>query len=201
MRLDIGPRCIDQRGIIHAGRAGGLAAEARETAVEMLHRLRGGRRIALKHMLHQYDAPARAVPLVAQNQIGRTGRGAEAAMHASAQRLFRLLHMRIGQLFRAECRAHQMPSNMRPGFNTCLPSNAALTARVSVARAGASGSNTASRALTASAARIKVACPPNCLVIPPNRSAVSSLADASSHSNPPAQSAYQRCAPASCTAA
>src|SRR6266567_1509330 len=134
MRLDIGPRRVDQRGIIHARRAGGLAAEARETAVEMFDCFRSGLRIALKHMLHQYDAPARAVPLVAQNQIGWTGRRAEAAMHASSQRLFRLFHMRIVQLFGAECRAHQMPSNMRPGFNTCLPSNAALTARVSVAR-------------------------------------------------------------------
>jgi len=42
--------------------------------------------------------------------------------------------MRIGQLFGAECSAHQISSNIRPGFNTCFGSNAALTARVSAAR-------------------------------------------------------------------
>src|SRR5258708_1242152 len=151
----------------------------------MLHRLGRGRRIALQHMLHQYDAPARTIALVTQDQIGRTGRGAEAAMHARAQRLLRVLHVRIGQLLGAERGAHQMSSNMRPGFKICFESNAALTARVRPARSGVSGSNTARWALASRVARINVAWPPKRFVMPRNRAAVSSLAGGSSHHQPP----------------
>ena len=44
-----------------------------------------GDRGALQHLLHEVDAAARPVELVAQQLIGRTGRGAEAAVHALAQ--------------------------------------------------------------------------------------------------------------------
>ena len=44
-------------------------------------------RAALQHVLDQVDAAARAVELVAEQHIGRAGRGAEAAMHAGAQDL------------------------------------------------------------------------------------------------------------------
>ena len=48
----------------------------------------GGRRaIVLQHVLDEVDAPARAVEFVAEQHIGRAGRGAEAAMHAGAQDL------------------------------------------------------------------------------------------------------------------
>ena len=42
-------------------------------------------RRAFEHLLHQVDAPARAVELVAEQLVGRAGRGAEAAVHALAQ--------------------------------------------------------------------------------------------------------------------
>jgi hypothetical protein len=40
---------------------------------------------ALEHLLDQVDAAARAVELVAEQLVGRAGRGAEAAVHALAQ--------------------------------------------------------------------------------------------------------------------
>ena len=42
-------------------------------------------RRALQRLLDEVDAPARAVQLVAQQLVGRAGRGAEAAVHALAQ--------------------------------------------------------------------------------------------------------------------
>ena len=75
---------IHQPAVLHAGGTGGLARTAGEAAVEVqLCPL--GHRAALKHLLHQIDAPTRAVEFVAEQLIGRTGRGAEAAMHARAQ--------------------------------------------------------------------------------------------------------------------
>ena len=44
-----------------------------------------GRLAAFQHLLDEIDAPARAVELVAQQLVGRTGRGAESAVHARAQ--------------------------------------------------------------------------------------------------------------------
>jgi hypothetical protein len=43
-----------------------------------------------QHLLDQVDAAARAIELVAQQLVGRAGRGAEAAMHAAAQYLLGL---------------------------------------------------------------------------------------------------------------
>ena len=40
---------------------------------------------AFEHLLDQIDAAARAVEFVAEQLIGRAGRGAEAAVHAFAQ--------------------------------------------------------------------------------------------------------------------
>ena len=44
-----------------------------------------GRAAGLQQLLDQIDAAARAIALVAADDIGRAGRGAEAAMHAGAQ--------------------------------------------------------------------------------------------------------------------
>ncbi|MNC98459.1 hypothetical protein D3C83_164180 [compost metagenome] len=43
------------------------------------------RRCALEHLLDEIDAAARAVELVVEEQVGRAGRGAHAAMRALAQ--------------------------------------------------------------------------------------------------------------------
>ena len=75
---------LDQPAVLHARRAGRLAGAAGEAAVEVELRSRGRRR-ALEHLLHQVDAAARPVELVAEQLVGRAGRGAEAAVHALAQ--------------------------------------------------------------------------------------------------------------------
>ena len=75
---------IQQVVVLHAGRAGGFAVAAGQAAVQMqLGAL--GDFAALEHLLHQVDAPARAIQFVADQLIGRTGGVAEAAVHARAQ--------------------------------------------------------------------------------------------------------------------
>ena len=70
--------------VAHAGRTGGLARAAGEAAIQMGLGA-DGHLGALQEPLHEVDAPARTVELVAQELIGRTRRGAEAAVHALAQ--------------------------------------------------------------------------------------------------------------------
>ena len=68
-----------------------------------------GRRrpVVLQHVLDQVDAPARAVELVAIEHIGRTGRGAKAAMDTGAQDLFRFRDIGIGKLRESEVSLHR----------------------------------------------------------------------------------------------
>src|SRR5207245_1149643 len=75
---------VEQAPVLHARRAGRLAGAAGETAVEVQASLVGDL-LPLEHLLHEVDATARAIVLVAEEQIGRTGRGAETAVHALAQ--------------------------------------------------------------------------------------------------------------------
>jgi hypothetical protein len=75
---------VDQVPVLHAARAGALAVAAGQAAVEVQLR-RPGRHLAFEHLLDQVDPPARPVELVAEQLVGRTGRGAEAAVHALAQ--------------------------------------------------------------------------------------------------------------------
>ena len=76
---------IDQMHVVHAGGTGGHAGEAGEAAVDMLDHFGGRRLAALQHVLDQIDAPARRIEFVAEQEIGRAGGGAEAAMHAGAE--------------------------------------------------------------------------------------------------------------------
>ena len=72
---------VQQVVVLHPGRAGGLAVAAGQAAVQVL--LGGARgRLPFQHLLDQVDAAARAVELVAEDLVGRAGRGAEAAMDA-----------------------------------------------------------------------------------------------------------------------
>ena len=64
--------------------AGGHAGEAREAAVDVIGDRRGDRAL-LEHLLDQIDAAARAIALIAEQHIGRTSCGAEAAMDAALQ--------------------------------------------------------------------------------------------------------------------
>ena len=97
--LDILARVVDKVHVMHARRAGRHAGQAGQAAVDMLDRLFIRRAALFQHVLHQVDAPARAVEFVAQHRVGRASRGAEAAMHAGAQHFVRPLDRRVFQLF------------------------------------------------------------------------------------------------------
>ena len=86
--LDMGARMIHEMHVVHAGGAGRHAGKARQAAIHMLDHLRRGRPVVLQHVLDEIDATARGIQFVAFEQVGRAGRGAEAAMHAAPQDLF-----------------------------------------------------------------------------------------------------------------
>ena len=65
--LDVGAGVIDQVHVVHAGRTGRHAGEARQAAVDMLGHLRRRRPVLLQHVLDQVDAPARPIELVAES--------------------------------------------------------------------------------------------------------------------------------------
>ena len=75
---------IHQVAVLHAAGAGRFAVAAGQAAVQVQLGLARGFG-AFEHLLHQVDASARAVELIAQQLIGRAGGGAEAAVHAFAQ--------------------------------------------------------------------------------------------------------------------
>src|SRR5262245_51592180 len=139
----------------------------------------------LQHILDQVDAAARAVELVAERDIGRTGRRAETAMHASAQDLLGFRHVRIGELAKGEGGLHQP---IRPGLRMALGSNSAFSRAESAASDGGCGSNTGTAVRTAGEARTSVAWPPPCArTIRRTRSASASLSSRS-QIKPPCQS-------------
>ncbi len=111
--LDIGPGVIDEVHVVHPRRAGRHAGEAGEAAVDVLDDLGRRRLAALEHVLDQVDAPARGIELVAQEQVGRAGRGAESAMHAGAQDRLRRGHRRIAQLLGGEVGLHLLSPSAR----------------------------------------------------------------------------------------
>src|SRR5579863_7236345 len=65
-----------------------------------------GGAVLLQHLLDEIDSAARAIELVAEQDIGRTGRGAEPAMHALAQDGVGFGDIWIGQLSGAEFGLH-----------------------------------------------------------------------------------------------
>src|SRR5205085_2587445 len=122
----------------------------------------GGRLLVLlQHLLDQVDPPARAIEFVAEQHVGRTGRGAEAAMHAGAQYLVGFLDIGVGQLGQREFGLHAaFPRTMRPRLRMLLGSKLLRTRSASAARPGACGWNTSTSRRTSSAPRINVAWPP-----------------------------------------
>ena len=117
---------IDESAILDAGRTRRLARTAGEAAIEMkLRRL--GRRRAFEHLLHQVDATAGSVELIAQQLIGRTCRGAEAAVHAGAQDRIGFAAFRRIANERREIRFHQTSGYSRPRFRMRCGSNVALS--------------------------------------------------------------------------
>ncbi len=108
LRFDAAPGEIDEMHIVDAARTGGHAGEAREAAVDMVGRRR--RHLALlEHLLHQVDAAARAVALIAREHVSRAGRRAEAAMNATAQDFVGAGDRRIGELDVVEIGLHGQP--------------------------------------------------------------------------------------------
>ncbi len=132
-------RVIDQVLVVNTGGTGRHASQTRQASIEMLDNGCGRRAILFQHVLDQVDAPTGTVELIAQQHVGRTGRRAEAAVHAFAQYLLRLGGVRILQRCSGELRLHQL---MRPGFSRSSGSNAALKRAAIAAMAGACGSNT-----------------------------------------------------------
>src|SRR5581483_6409221 len=75
---------VGEPAVAHAGGTGAFAGAAGEAAIEMQPRALGDLG-ALQRALDEVDAAARAVEVVAEELVGRAGRGAETAMHALAQ--------------------------------------------------------------------------------------------------------------------
>ena len=96
--FDGGARFLDERRVAHAGRARGFARHAAETGVEVTdhgvgHDVHLGP--ALDAGLHHVDPAARRVHLLAEQQVARAGRQAEAAVDA-------LVHQRVERGERCE---------------------------------------------------------------------------------------------------
>ena len=146
--LDMGAGLVDQVHVVDARRACRHARQARQAAVDVLHRLCRRRLALFQHVLDEIDAAARAVEFIAQQHIGRAGGGAEAAMHALPQDGVGFRDAGLGQLRRREGGLHQTPRYMRPGLNRCCGSKEVLTRAESAASAASCGWNTSTAART-----------------------------------------------------
>src|SRR4029077_10475027 len=141
-----------------------------KTAVDVLDHLACRPGVLLQHLLDQVDPPARAVQFVAEQHIGRTGRGAEAAMHAGAQDLVGLGDIGIGKLGEAEFGLHvAAPLISRPRLRICFGSKLRRTRSESAASPPVCGWNTSTLRRTSSEARISVAWPDAASTPPPPR--------------------------------
>ena len=80
---------VEQPPVLHSRRTGTLAGPAGQAAIQVQLRARADR-LALEQLLHEIDAAARTVELVAQQLVGRAGGQAETAVHAAAQNGLRL---------------------------------------------------------------------------------------------------------------
>src|SRR6202000_27640 len=128
---------------------------------DMLDHLLGRRAVLFQHLLDQVDAAARTVEFVAEQHIGRAGRGTKAAMHAGAQDLVGFRDIGIGELRQAEFGFHAAdPRIIRPRLRMCFGSKLWRTRSPSAASPLDCGWNTSMLRLISSAARSKVACPP-----------------------------------------
>src|SRR6185312_1742294 len=154
MALDMAARMIDEMPEMHARRAGRHAGEAGEAAIDMPHmRIHDGLLGMLEHVLDQIDAAARRIELVAEQHIGRAGRGAKAAMHAFADDAGAFGRLGIGELGGREAGLHYI----RPGFKMPTGSKLALTRASRAASAGGRGWKTGMAARIEAGARISVA--------------------------------------------
>src|SRR4029079_7968788 len=131
--------------------------KAGKAAIDVLDHLRRRRGVLFQHLLDQVDAPARAIELVAEQHVGSTARGAEAAMHAGAQDLVGFLDVGIGELRQREFGLHAAPPRfILPLLRICLGSKLARTRSPSAASPAGCGWNTSTFRRTSSLARISV---------------------------------------------
>src|SRR3954469_4572309 len=127
----------------------------------MLDHFARRRAVLLQHLLDEGDAPARTIEFIAEQHIGRTGRGAEAAMHAGAQDLVGFRDIGIGQLGERKFGFHVADVRaIRPRLRMILGSKLCRTRWPRAATPPACGWNTSTFRLTSSGARISVAWPP-----------------------------------------
>ena len=96
------PGVIDQVHVVDARWTRRHTGEAGQATIDVHGDLGRRRPIVLQHLLDEVDAPAWRIEFVAVEHIGRTSRGAEAAMHAGAQDFLRFRGVRIGQLSEGE---------------------------------------------------------------------------------------------------
>src|SRR5208282_801051 len=132
--LDLGACGFDQFVVLHSRGTRRQARHAAETVVHMVDE----RRIELdlplffQAELHQVDAPARRVHLLAPKCVGRTSSQTEAAVHTLIDQVGRRRMVRIessaARIGIGDRRfGHQIPPMNRPGFSTPAGSNCALT--------------------------------------------------------------------------
>lgn len=88
------PAVINQVHVVHVGRTGRHAGQAGKTPVDVPNDIRGRCLLGLEHVLDQVDSSARAIQLVAQEQIGGTGREAEPAVNAAPDDTLGILNLR-----------------------------------------------------------------------------------------------------------
>ena len=120
-----------------------------------------GGSVLLQHLLDQVDPPARAIEFVAEQHIGRAGRGAEAAMHAGAQDLVGLRDIGIGELREAEFGLHvAAPRVSRPRLRMFFGSKLWRTRSLKRGKRRAADGTRRHCAGSARAPRIRVAWPP-----------------------------------------
>ena len=84
---------VEQAAVADARRAGGLAVQAGQAAVEMGLRPRRDI-VTFEQLPDQVDPPARAVAFVAELEVSWAGRVAESAMHARTQDRIRFVDAR-----------------------------------------------------------------------------------------------------------
>src|SRR3954454_15486785 len=147
--------------VVYARRTGGHAGEAGQAAIDMLDHLRRRRPILFQHLLDQIDPAARTIEFVAEQHIGRAGRGAKAAMHASTQDIVGFGDIGVGELGEAEFGFHGTTTRVnRPRLRMFLGSKLWRTRSLKPARPPVCGWKTSTSRRTSSEARIRVACPP-----------------------------------------
>ena len=157
----------------------------------MTHDVGGHRRAALEHSLDQVDAAARRIELIAEQDIGGAGRGAEAAMDAFADDRIGFGDLRVGELGGGEVGLHGFRQNgvhaagvENPGRIECL-----LYPLGQLGQGSGSGSKTNTDARRLSGPRIKVAWPVAGGMAPRTTCAEPcSESGTDTHSSPPAQS-------------